>query len=618
MKAEHLLAFIWLRWRLRKNQIRKQGIGNAIILGLLMALGAIAAAGSAVAAFFIGWLLLGPANPTIVLFVWDGVVVGCLAFWLMGLITELQRSESLALTKFLHLPVSAKGVFLINYLSSFFNINLLIFGPAMLALAIGLALGRGPLMLLQLPLVAAFLFMLTAITYQFQGWLAALMVNPRRRRTIIVVVTTSFILLAQVPNFANLIGGPLAKKKFGTGTELRAQLNELQAKLASKEITHAEFQSRQDQITKDHAEHRKEANRQLFETADRTARLISVVLPPGWLPLGCLALAEGGVLTALAGTFGLCSIGGFSLWRSYKTTLRLYTGQFTSGKRPEAKTGAEVAPDQPKPVGAAGANPLEREIRWLPEQASVVMLASLRSFIRAPEAKMMLIGPMIMVGVFGALTITRSSSPPEAMRPLMASGAVTMVLFTLSQLIGNQFGFDRNGFRVFVLCPAPRKQILLGKNAAAAPIVLFMSLLAVVAVQIVYPMRVDVFLSLIPQAVSMFLLYCLIGNLASILVPLRIAPGTMKPVNSKTLPILAHLGMMLLLPAVLSITMAPLLFQFVLQRLELIESLPVALVAAIFECAAIAVFYYFALGWEGDLLQSREQKILEAVVNKEE
>ena len=31
--------------------------------------------------------------------------------------------------------------------------------------------------------LAAFVFALTALTYQFQGWLAALMSNPRRRRT---------------------------------------------------------------------------------------------------------------------------------------------------------------------------------------------------------------------------------------------------------------------------------------------------------------------------------------------------------------------------------------------------------------------------------------------------
>ncbi|CAN5592602.1 hypothetical protein BH10PLA2_BH10PLA2_20970 [soil metagenome] len=618
MNAEHLRAFVWLRWRLKINQIRKRGVGNLIVLGLLAALGTFAALGAIVVMFLVGWLALGTVSPTIILFVWDGMVVSCLFLWMMGLVTELQRSESLALTKFLHLPVSAKGVFLINYLSSFFSINMLIFAPAMTALVLGLAMSRGPLMLLQLPLVAGFLFMVTALTYQFQGWLAALMVNPRRRRTIVVVVTTGFILLAQLPNLANFIGGPIAKKKFETGAELQVELNAVQRKLASKEITLPEFEAKQEEVKKEHEERNRVVAKQFLDSADQSARLASLVLPPGWLPLGCLGLAEGGVLTALMGTLGLCSIGGFSLWRSYQTTLRLYTGQFTSGKRSAKKPAPDMVNEQPNPALIPVGNPLEREIRWLSGQATVVALASLRSLIRAPEAKMMLLSPLIMMGVFGTLLFTRSAAPSEELRPFLASGAIAMILFTLSQLIGNQFGFDRNGFRVFVLCPAPRKQILLGKNAAAAPVVLFMCLVAIVAVEIVYPMRFDLFLALVPQAVSMFLLYCLIGNLSSILVPLRIAQGTMKPMNTKVLPILAHVGMMLLLPAVLSITMAPFLVHYVLRNLGWIGSLPLAPVLALLECAVIAIFYYFAVGWEGDLLQAREQKILEAVVTKEE
>jgi hypothetical protein len=37
------------------------------------------------------------------------------------------------------------------------------------------------------------------------------------------------------------------------------------------------------------------------------------------------------------------------------------------------------------------------------------------------------------------------------------------------QLLGNQFGLDRTGFRMLVLSPMPRWQILLGKNLALLP-----------------------------------------------------------------------------------------------------------------------------------------------------
>ena len=55
-------------------------------------------------------------------------------------------------------------------------------------------------MLLLLPLVLGFVFMITAWTYCLRGWLAALMVNKRRRRTVIVWVTMVFVLLCQLPN----------------------------------------------------------------------------------------------------------------------------------------------------------------------------------------------------------------------------------------------------------------------------------------------------------------------------------------------------------------------------------------------------------------------------------
>ena len=93
--------------------------------------------------------------------------------------------------------MSIKGAFLINYLSSLVSLNMVVFLPAMVGLSLGLAFGRGPAMLILLPLVGAFLLMVTALTYQFQGWLASLMVNQRRRRTIIVLVTMAFVLLCQ-------------------------------------------------------------------------------------------------------------------------------------------------------------------------------------------------------------------------------------------------------------------------------------------------------------------------------------------------------------------------------------------------------------------------------------
>ena len=41
-----------------------------------------------------------------------------LFFWLIGLIVEIQRSETIDLPKLLHLPVALGRVFVLNYVAS--------------------------------------------------------------------------------------------------------------------------------------------------------------------------------------------------------------------------------------------------------------------------------------------------------------------------------------------------------------------------------------------------------------------------------------------------------------------------------------------------------------------
>src|SRR5581483_9311119 len=156
-------------------------------------------------AFFIAGLFLGDVPAPVLMYIWDGLVLAFVFAWMVGLLTELQRSEVLSLTKFLHLPVSPRGVFVINYLSSFLSVSLVLFLPAMVAFALGLTISRGPAELLALPLVVGFVLAVTAVTYQFQGWLAALMSNQRRRRTVIVVVTLVFVLVFQLPTLVNIL-----------------------------------------------------------------------------------------------------------------------------------------------------------------------------------------------------------------------------------------------------------------------------------------------------------------------------------------------------------------------------------------------------------------------------
>ena len=170
-------------------------------------------------------------------------------FWLIELVSELQRSEVLSLDKFLHLPVSLSGVFLMNYVSSFYSLNVTFFLPAMIGLAVGLLFSKGPIILLLFPLVAAFFLMVTAVTYQFRGWLASLMENKRRRRTIVTILTVAMVLVFQLPNLLTFghFGG---KPRPGNIVAIAEEQSKLDRRLARREIDREEYQRQSDLIRK--------------------------------------------------------------------------------------------------------------------------------------------------------------------------------------------------------------------------------------------------------------------------------------------------------------------------------------------------------------------------------
>jgi hypothetical protein len=203
-------------------------------------------------------------------------------------------------------------------------------------------------------------------------------------------------------------------------------------------------------------------------------------------------------------------------------------------------------------------------------------------------------------------------------RPLLAYGASGMVLLGMVQIIGNQFGFDRNGFRVFVLCGAPRRDILLGKNLAFAPLALGLMVLMVVLVQVICPMRIDRFLATLPQMVSMYFAFCAVANCLAIFVPMRIASGSFKPANPKATAALLQVVFVFMLPWVMAPMLLPLGIELALEALGWVEGVPVCLLLSVVECVVVVGLYRLVLTWQGGWLQAREQKILEIVTTKAE
>lgn len=605
MNWQHLQTFLWLRRRIRSNRIRRASIGSVIIERIISILMILCAVITFVAGFSVGLWVLPKASAPVVMLVWDGIAAGFLLFWLLELINELQRTEVLSPAKFMHLPVSISGVFVINYVASLYTLSVTIFFPMMIGLAIGLVFSEGAVMLVLLPVVAGFFLMVTAVTHQFRAWLASLMENKRRRRTIVAFLTIAVILVFQLPSILTL------RLNRPPNTQTRAvqqERNRLDRMLATHQIDRDEYQRQSELINKKYGVQPRRSGPEQLQEFERYGRIVNLIVPAGWLPYSAFTAIQGRILPSMLSVLGLALIGAASLRRSYTTTMRLYTGTFKSrgAASPPAKVRRET-------VAGLPATFMEKRIPWISEQASAITLACFRSLLRAPEAKMMLLTPVIFTVVFGSTFLRIRSDPTELLRPFMGAGLMGFILLGLAQMAGNQFGFDRNGFRVFVLSGALRRDILLAKNLALLPFALTLGTIGTVALQFAYPMRVDHFVAALVQMVAMYLIYSFVMNFLSMLAPVAIAPGSLKPAQPKGWAVLIHLlFFFFLLPMSLSFVLIPLGVEF------LAPNFPAYLLLSLTETALIVYLYPGALALQSRILQSREQKILEIVAAKVE
>jgi hypothetical protein len=608
----HFQAIVWLRWRLLRNQWRRAGALNAVLMMVVALAALLTAIPLFIGSYVLGMYAIPKATPVQLMYVWDGVIVAFLFFWGIGLITELQRTEPLALSKLMHLPISVNGAFLINYLSSLLRLSLIIFGPMMLGYSLALVMTKGWSLLPVIPSMLAFLLMVTALTYQFQGWLAALMSNPRRRRTVVVLTTATFVLLAQLPNLLNFIGPWSVQRRANQSADLARELSNLDQTAKGKEFDAIEHVRRQQELIAKHKAADRQADRETEERMAQSARLFNLVLPVGWLPLGVTAGAEGNVVPALLGLLGMTAIGAGSLFRAYRTTVGLYHGVAAS-RQPRPAPAIALPASGRKRRGLL----LEAHVPGLSEPVSAIALGGLRSLMRSPEAKMMLLTPLIMSVIFGGMLLKTGRTIPVSIRPLIAIGAMVSVLLGVLQLMFNQFGFDRDGFRVFVLCAAPRRDILLGKNLAFGPIALGLGAILLVIVQAVCPMRLDHILAMIPTYISMYLLFCLLTNFLSIYAPLYVAAGSLKASSPKLVTALVQMAVFtFVFPLTQGLTMLPLGIEALLVFLGWPAAVPIFLILSLAECVIVVVAYHYTLLGQGILLQAREQKILDVVTNR--
>jgi hypothetical protein len=569
MNWEQLKTILWLRWRLMCNQWLRKGGGVGMVIAIFVGFAAVGMAVACFAAALVAGVFgMRDAGPTTIMGAWFGATAFFLFLWMIGLITELQRSETIDLQKLMHLPVALGQLFVINYLVSHFTFSIIIGVPTMLGLAVGLIFSHGPLMVLLIPLVLSMVLMITAWTYCLRGWLASLMSNPRRRRTVIMCLSLSFVLLAQGPNlYFNVLG-------------------------------HGRHHS---------AENDDASSKKMF--ADLTA--IQRFVPPFWVSIGARGLAEQNVLPALCGTLGCFGLAALGLRRAYLSTVKFYQG---GASKKTAAIRQPAAAKAPSPSAKSGPQFLEWQIPAVPEQSAALALATFRSLIRAPEVKIALASSVISLLFVGVMIFLRSPpNLPEAAKPFIPTSIVMFSTFLLLQFFANTFGFDRDGFRTLILSPADRKWILFGKNLAMLPVGFGLGGFLVILISIWLRLSPVTVLAALFQLASLLLIACLGGNLLSILVPFRIQPGTMKPTKMPALAMLIMVLCQFLLPVVMLPVFAAPMLQLLWLRAGLPPYVPINLICSAVICGIMVLSYWQALAPLGRLLRQRETKILGVV-----
>jgi hypothetical protein len=255
----------------------------------------------------------------------------------------------------------------------------------------------------------------------------------------------------------------------------------------------------------------------------------------------------------------------------------------------------------------------------VPEEVAAMTLAFFRSLSRAPEVKMSLATSLVVMVVMAAMFFSRvSQSPGELVKSFVATGAVSFTFFSLLQLMFNQFGFDRDGFRALVLLPMERRRTLLAKNLSLAPIAFGIGFVILAILKLGLQLPWLVVLAAYLQLAATFLILSIVGNFVSIVAPYHIAAGSLKPTKTSGKTTLLIFASHLLFP----VSMIPI---FIPPTLGLFLGnsgwLPGAAVNALFSlalAALVAFLYWLSLRSLGDLLQRRELDILQVVSHEVE
>lgn len=654
MSARRLKAVFLLRWQLSRNAFRRASAFSATVYIILRVLFLLGVVGGTIGAFFLGKSDLLAANSNRILWLLSGAISAFLFFWLIGLLAELQQSDSLDHRRMKHLPISLKEMFLFNYAVSHWTPSCLLFLSIFAGFVGGTMLRFGGRMALVFGLLALMILAVSSWTYALRGWLSKLMRNERRRRSLIVWMTGAIILITQVPNllFNNSFFGfrAIAETERIEGRltfdikHAESRLKDIKetAKNAGNSLSEEELQlvSPQERWTQQnlrrHQKRLREARERLHKTfeayqtslqenapgdwrfqPETALSVFQVAFPPLWPASVAASIARnerGQYKRAFSIALGLAGLCYLALIRAFRAVQSEFQMPSLRAKlRPERKGTAPKNSGKTKPAR----NWLERNLPGVSNSTAAVAWGTLRCLTRMPEAKMALLVPFLLLVVFGALYFDDfAASKPDAFVRFLPSSILFFSFMGSLPFFTNVFGLDRSGFCALVLSPVPRSEILLGKNLAILPPFLLLTALPLLGIQLLAHPPVLYTISAFLQALTLCLLLTLFGNLLSIKAPYRPKPGSLQPVKTKSgaSALMNTLFPFLFLPILIPITL-PLLVEELFRWIPFF-AFPWNITLSALSLLVIAFSYRQSLHFVGSLLASREREILRIVTEQ--
>ena len=304
---------------------------------------------------------------------------------------------------------------------------------------------------------------------------------------------------------------------------------------------------------------------------------------------------------------GLVAIGCASQYFSYRSLIKFYTGANSYVNKSKRQNLAN----------AWQSNLLFRQIPFTNAGASAVATSNLRSILRAPEAFMALMPPvlLLLVGIpylagYGSFVI------PSYILPWLQIGIVTVTLLGFPAFLFTTFSYDRDGFRAFMLSPLNRADVLFGKNMAVSVPTLISGIVLLSIAQIFLPDSWLVLVASLLQLVSGFLAMCVIGNFLSVFFPVGLKRGSMQPANA---PLISTLLLYLGLLSSPFLVVQPAMFFILIEMLSNGSFVSISgwfyLPLTVIQLVASWFIYRWTLAPLGDELWQREPKILEVVAN---